>query len=413
MTMKRGRVIWIVLDGVGLEAAPDAKSYGDEGAATLPHVATACGGLSLPNLGALGLGNLAAIQGVPPLENPRGAYARLAERSAGKDSIIGHWELAGVVLDRPFATYPQGFPEKLVAEFAEIAGAWPLGNVSASGISILNEYGDEHVRTGRPILYTSVDSVFQVAAHEEVLPPAELYQLCRGARRLVDSYDIARVIARPFVGNVRDGFRRSPRRKDFPTPPPQATLLECLTAQGYTVAAVGKISDLFAGRGISCSTTTEDNADGMDKILTSLAGLDSGLVMANLIDFDMVYGHRNDAAGFGLALEEFDAWLPRLYEAMHPEDILVVSADHGCDPTTAGTDHSREYVPLLIWSKSMQKGIPLGDRQSFADVAATLAAYFSVPGIAAGESLAALLGWQTGSVLELFDGKIADPITTG
>lgn len=394
MMMKRGRVVWIVLDGVGLEAAPDAKSYGDEGAATLPHVAAVCGGLALPNLGALGLGNLAAIQGVPPLESPLGAYGRLAERSAGKDSIIGHWELAGVVLESPFATYPQGFPEQLVAEFAEIAGVRPLGNVSASGISILKEFGAEHVRTGRPILYTSVDSVFQLAVHEEVMPPAELYKLCLAARRLVDRYDIARVIARPFVGDEQHGFRRTPRRKDFPTPPPRATLLECLTAQGYTVAAVGKISDLFAGRGISRSTTTEDNADGMDKILSCLADLEGGLLMANLIDFDMVYGHRNDAAGFGLALEEFDAWLPRLFEAMQPADLLVLSADHGCDPTTAGTDHTREYVPLLIWAKSMQKGVALGDRQSFADVAATLAAYFNVPGVAAGDSLADLLDWK-------------------
>jgi phosphopentomutase len=390
--MHKGRVVWIVLDGVGLEASPDAKDYGDEGAATLPHVAAACGGLHLPNLGRLGLGNLADVQGVPPLTDPIGAYGRLAERSAGKDSIIGHWELAGVILDRPFATFPQGFPDKLVAEFAEIAGVQPLGNVPASGISILREYGAEHIRTGRPILYTSVDSVFQIAAHEDILPPAELYRLCLAARRLVDQYDIARVIARPFVGDAQRGFGRSPRRKDFPTPPPQPTLLECLTGQGFLVSAVGKISDLFAGRGISHSTTTVDNSDGMSKILSCLATLDKGLLMANLIDFDMIYGHRNDAVGFGRALEEFDAWLPQLYKAMRTDDLLVVSADHGCDPTTAGTDHTREYVPLLIWSKSMQKGVNLGDRRSFADVAATLARYFNVRGISAGESFADLLG---------------------
>ncbi len=388
----RGRVIWIVLDGVGLQASPDAKAYGDEGAATLPHVAAACGGLSLPNLGQLGLGNLADVRGVPPLADAGGAYGRLTERSAGKDSIIGHWELAGVVQDRPFATFPQGFPDKLVAEFAEIAGVRPLGNVPASGISVLREYGAEHVRTGRPILYTSVDSVFQIAAHEDIIPPDELYRLCLAARRLVDRYDIARVIARPFVGDALQGFRRSPRRKDFPTPPPRATLLECLTGQGFLVSAVGKISDLFAGRGISRSTTTLDNADGMNKILSCLADLDNGLLMANLIDFDMIYGHRNDAVGFGRALEEFDAWLPKLYAVMRPEDLLVVSADHGCDPTTAGTDHTREYVPLLIWSKSMRKGVKLGDRRSFADVAATLAQYFNVTGVSAGESFAHLLG---------------------
>ena len=391
MSISRGRVVWIVLDGVGLEALPDAKDYGDEGAATLPHVASVCGGLHLPNLQQLGLGNLVDIEGVPPLVTPRGAYGRLAELSAGKDSIVGHWELAGVVVNKPFAIYPQGFPEKLVEKFAKIAGAQPLGNVPASGLSVLKIYGAEHVRTRRPILYTSVDSVFQIAAHEDVLPPQELYELCQVARHLVDEYDIARVIARPFIGSEVDGFRRTSRRKDFPLPPPQMTLLECLTAQGYTVLAVGKICDLFAGRGVSHSTSTIDNADGMRKTLAGLTALDKGLLMVNLIDFDMVYGHRNDVAGFGQALEEFDAWLPQLYKSMQPDDLLVISADHGCDPTTPGTDHTREYVPVLVWSKSMQKGVNLGDRQSFADVGATLAAYFKVPGIRSGESFVDVL----------------------
>lgn len=389
--MSRGRVIWIVLDGVGLEALPDAKDYDDAGAATLPHVASACGGLHLPNLQRLGLGNLADIGGVPPLANPCGAYGRLAERSAGKDSIVGHWELTGVVIDKPFATYPQGFPAQLVEKFAEIAGMQPLGNVPTDGISILKVYGAEHVRTGRPILYTSVDSVFQVATHEDVLSPKELYQLCQAARGLVDEYAIARVIARPFVGNEVDGFRRTPHRKDFSSSPPRTTLLECLTARDYTVSAVGKIYDIFAGRGISCTTTTVDNADGMSKTLAGLNALNKGLLMVNLIDFDMVYGHRKDAVGFGRALEEFDAWLPQLYEKMQQDDLLVVSADHGCDPTTPGADHTREYVPVLIWSKSMQAGINLGDRQSFADVGATLAAYFGVPGVEAGESFVDML----------------------
>ena len=391
MSMSSRRVIWIVLDGVGLEALPDARDYGDEGAATLPHVASACGGLHLPNLQLLGLGNLADIEGVPFLISPRGAYGRLAERSAGKDSIVGHWELAGVVVDKPFATYPQGFPEQLVARFAEIAGVQPLGNVPASGVSVLKRYGAEHVRTRRPILYTSVDSVFQVAAHEDILSPEALYDLCQAARRLVDEYDIARVIARPFTGSQVDGFHRTPRRKDFSSPPPGMTLLECLIARNYMVLAVGKIYDLFAGRGISRSTTTRDNADGMSKTLAELSALDKGLLMVNLIDFDMVYGHRNDVTGFGRALEEFDAWLPQLYQRMQPDDLLVISADHGCDPTTPGADHTREYVPVLIWSKSMQAGIDLGDRQSFADVGATLAAYFGVPGVKSGESFVDLL----------------------
>ena len=386
--MNRGRVVWIVLDGVGLEALPDAKDYGDEGAATLPHVASACNGLKLPNLQRLGLGNLADIEGVPPLAKPRGAYGRLAERSAGKDSIVGHWELAGVVLDEPFTTYPQGFPEELVAAFTKLAGVQPLGNVPASGISILKEYGAEHVKTGRPIIYTSVDSVFQIAAHEGVLPPEELYELCQSVKPLIEEYNIVRVIARPFIGSEEDGFRRTPHRKDFPALPPQMTLLDRLTDDGYTVSTVGKICDLFAGRGISHSTSTVDNADGMKKILAELTALGKGLLMANLIDFDMAYGHRKDAIGFGRALEEFDAWLPQLYEEMQPDDLLVISADHGCDPTTPGSDHTREYVPVLIWSKLMQEGVSLGDRPSFADLGATLAEYFGVAGLTAGKSLA-------------------------
>lgn len=392
MSIAGKRAVWIVLDGVGLDALPDAKLYGDEEAATLPHVATACGGLNLPNLQQLGLGSLAEIKGVLPLTAPCGAYGRLAERSAGKDSIIGHWELAGVVVDKPFATYPQGFPDELVDAFAVIIGMQPLGNVPAGGVSILKEYGAEHLKTGRPILYTSVDSVFQVAAHEDVLSPHQLYQLCLKARRLADEYDIARVIARPFEGSEEEGFRRTPRRKDFAKPPPQKTLLEYLSEQNIAVSTVGKIDDLFAGRGISTSVTTLDNADGMSKTLAVLAALDEGLLVVNLIDFDMCYGHRKDAVGFGRALEEFDAWLPELYEQMRDDDLLVICADHGCDPTTEGSDHTREYVPLLVWSKSMARGVALGDRPSFADAGATLAAYFDVGTIATGESFLELLG---------------------
>ena len=395
MSIQNKRAILIILDGVGLEALPDAIEYGDEGAATLPHVAAACGGLKLPNLQKLGLGNLAEISGVPPVSCPTGGYGRMAERAAGKDSIVGHWELAGVVVDQAFATYPQGFPEKLVDDFAELAGLRPLGNVSASGIPILKEYGCEHVRTGRPILYTSVDSVFQVAAHEDVLTPQKLYELCQATRALVDDYGVARVIARPFTGNGQDGFRRTPRRKDFPTPPPRKTLLEYLSESGHTVSAVGKIDDLFAGRGITTSTTSLDNRDGLSKTLEGLTALEEGLLVVNLIDFDMAYGHRKDAVGFGQAMEQFDAWLPRLYEQMQPEDLLVISADHGCDPTTPGTDHTREYVPVLAWSKTMHHGVALGDRESFADAGASLAEYFDVTGLDAGESFLGCLDLQS------------------
>lgn len=373
------RAIWIVLDGVGLGALPDAAAYGDADAATLPHVAGACGGLSLPNLQRLGLGNLAAIAGVPPLAAPCGAFGRMRERAAGKDSISGHWEMAGVTLHEPFTTFPHGFPDELIDRFAELAGCRPLGNVGSSGTSILKLYGAEHLRTGRPIVYTSVDSVFQIAAHEAVIPPSDLYHLCRRTRELVDSYRIGRVIARPFTGNPATGFCRSAGRKDFPLPPPRPTLLDGLTGAGVPVWAVGKLHDLFAGRGITRALPTRDNAEGMTRILESLAMLPApGLLAANLIDFDMAYGHRKDAAGFGRALEEFDAWLPRLQQVLRPGDLLLISADHGCDPLTPGTDHTREYVPVLAWRPGLQTPRPLGDRATFADLGATLAACFGL-----------------------------------
>lgn len=391
MMSERRRVICIVLDGVGLEALPDAAAYGDADAATLPHVADACGGLQLPNLQRLGLGNLAAIAGVPAIAAPAGAYGRMLEKSPGKDSTTGHWELAGVILDHPFMTYPQGFPAELVQAFAALAGKPPLGNVTASGISILREYGAEHVRTGRPILYTSVDSVFQVAAHEEILTPEALHELCRQARELVDPYGVARVIARPFEGTAAGGFRRTSRRKDFSLPPPQKTILEHLTDNGHRVSTLGKISDLFAGCGVSQEVTTTSNADGMVKTLAALDTLDGGLLMVNLIDFDMVYGHRRDAIGFGRSLEEFDAWLPRLISRMQGDDLLLVTADHGCDPTTPGTDHTRESVPVLAWSHNLKAGVDLGVRETFADVGATLAAYFGVTGTGSGTSFLEVL----------------------
>ncbi len=377
MTIGR-RVILIVLDGVGVGALPDAAQYGDQQAATLQHVATACGGLRLPNLQALGLGCLGCIEGVPPARKPSGGYGRMKECSVGKDSTTGHWEMAGVILDQPFATYPQGFPSELVEEFATLIGSVPLGNVSASGISILKEYGGLHMQTGRPILYTSVDSVFQIAAHEEIIPTEKLYDICRQARRLVDRYRIGRVIARPFTGNLKEGFRRTPRRKDFSMPPPQPTLLDHLVAGGYPVATVGKICDLFAAQGITSNVSSENNRDGMVKVLEQLALLNKGLLMVNLIDFDMVFGHRQDARGFGAALEEFDAWLPQLTSTMTGKDLLIITADHGCDPTTPGTDHTREFVPVLCWSPAMPKGVDLGDRASFADLGATVADYFGL-----------------------------------
>ena len=381
-----GRVIWIVLDGVGLGALPDACDFGDEDAATLPHVAKACNGLYLPEMQKLGLGNLADIQGVPPVNFPVSAYGRLSEKSSGKDSIVGHWELSGIVVEKPFTTFPKGFPEELIKEFTHLAGLPPLGNIPAGGISILKQFGAEHVLTGRPIVYTSVDSVFQIATHEEVMSPKELYKLCMATKKLTDTYNIARVIARPFIGNQKYGFKRTSRRKDFTSSPPQKTVLDFLLDKRIPVTAVGKITDLFSGRGISQSVNTENNQDGMNKIVELLDGLNHGLLIANLIDFDMIYGHRNDPTGFGHAVEEFDRWLPILYDKMLPNDILVICADHGCDPTTPGSDHTREFVPVLAWSKEMCKGVALGDRQSFSDVGATLAEYFGLNHNLFGES---------------------------
>lgn len=379
MTRRNGKAVWIVLDGVGLGALPDAAAYGDADAATLPHVAAACGGLALPNLQRLGLGHLAGIAGVPPDPAPQGGYGRMLEVAAGKDSITGHWEMAGVALTEPFSTFPHGFPAALVDAFADLAGCPPLGNVAVSGTSVLGRYGAEHLRTGRPIVYTSVDSVFQIAAHEAILPPEQLYRLCRRTRALVDRYRIGRVIARPFIGDPVAGFRRTSGRKDFPMPPPQPTLLDRLTGAGIPVWAVGKLADLFAGRGIVRQMPTRDNDEGMARILEAwqdLAG--PGLVAANLIDFDMVYGHRRDAVGFGRALEAFDAWLPSLQAVLTEADLLLIAADHGCDPLTPGTDHSREYVPVLGWRRGLQEARPLGERSTFADLGATLAEFFGI-----------------------------------
>lgn len=373
------RVVLITLDGVGVGALPDAGRYGDEGANTLLHVARACKGLELPNLARLGLGNILALPGVDPVAVPAASFGRMAERSAGKDTTTGHWEIAGVIQDEPLPTCPSGFPREIIDAFTRETGLEPLGNCADSGTEILRRLGEEHLRSGRPIIYTSADSVFQVAAHEGVIPVEELYRLCRIARRILDPYRIGRVIARPFEGSCADDFRRTARRHDFSLPPTAPTILDALCEGGLKVSAVGKISDIFAGRGISEAVYTQNNADGMAKTLQALDGVDKGLVFTNLVDFDMLYGHRLDAEGFGKALQAFDRWLPRLLAALGERDTLIITADHGCDPTTAGTDHSREYVPLLSWRRSVWPGLDLGVRESFGDVAATVAELLGVP----------------------------------
>jgi phosphopentomutase len=395
--MKRfRRIVLIVLDGVGIGALPDAADYDDAGANTLQHVAESCGGLTLPNLRRLGLGNLLPLKGVPPADKPAAGYGRMNETSCGKDSTTGHWELAGIHQEYPFAVYPQGFPTEIIDEFTRRTGLRPLGNYAASGTDILRQLGEEHMRTGRPIVYTSVDSVFQIAAHEELIPVPRLYELCRVAREILNPYRVVRVIARPFVGSSRDSYRRTARRHDFSMPPNAETILDRLQSAGQEVVGVGKISDLFAGRGITRTLPTENNRHGMAVSLTALGELRQGVLFINLVDFDMLFGHRLDALGFGRALEEFDAWLPGLMAAMNEEDLLLITADHGCDPTTPGTDHCREYVPLLGWTPGLKAGCSLGVRNSFADVAATLGENFG-------------LGWTTGeSFLAQLSGKSDD-----
>ncbi len=385
------RVVLITLDGVGVGELPDAAKYGDGGAHTLGHVAAACGGLRLPHLQAMGLGNLVDVEGVSPVSRPSAAFGKMAEVSAGKDTTTGHWEIAGIVEPNPLPTYSSGFPAEVIEAFTREVGIEPLGNIGASGTDILVQLGEEHVRSGRPIVYTSADSVFQIAAHEEVIPIERLYDICRIARRILDPYKIGRVIARPFVGSAADGFVRTSRRHDFSLPPTAPTVLDRIEEAGMSVYGVGKIRDIFAGRGITESVYTASNADGMAKTLEALERVERGMIFTNLVDFDMLYGHRLDAAGFGAALEAFDAWLPQLCQRLQPNDLLVLTADHGCDPTTPGSDHSREYVPLLAWHRGMVAGSELGCRQSFADIAATVVDAFSLEPVQGESFLAELL----------------------
>ena len=373
------RVILIVLDGVGIGALPDAASYGDSDANTLLHIAQADGGLQLPNLQQCGLGNILTLPGVPVAAPARAHYGRMQSCAAGKDSTTGHWEICGVTQSQPFATFPQGFPDEIITAFQQQTGLAPLGNVAASGTDVLRLFGAEHLRTGRPIVYTSVDSVFQIAAHEEVIALERLYEICRIARSLLDPYRVARVIARPFTGTAADNFKRTRRRHDFSLPPTTPTVLDDLIANNLTVYAIGKISDLFAGRGISTSVPTRNNQEGMEQTIAALRLVERGLIFTNLIDFDMEYGHRLDVPGFARALERFDAALAPLLAALSANDLLLITADHGCDPTTAGSDHSREYVPLLAWQSGMTVGSDLGTRATFADLAATIARIFSLP----------------------------------
>jgi len=369
------RVVWIVLDSVGVGEMPDAEAYGDRGADTLGNIARRRR-LHLPNFCRLGLANIRPFEGLPPHPAPCGAYGRAALASPGKDTTTGHWEMAGIHLAQPFPLYPRGFPRQIMEEFENRIGRGTLGNKAASGTEIIQELGQEHMRTGSPIVYTSADSVFQVAAHEEVIPLFELYKICEIARAILRGpHQVGRVIARPFTGQP-GAFTRTANRHDYAVPPPKGMLLDRLAERGVEIFSVGKIFDVFLGRGIREMEKSKDNADGMRKTLEAMERLDAGLIFVNLVDFDQLYGHRNEVEGYARALEEVDAWLPVFEDRLRDGDLAILTADHGCDPTTPSTDHSREYVPLLAFGKRARQNVNLGLRPTLSDIGQTVAENF-------------------------------------
>ncbi len=385
------RVIVIVLDSVGVGELADAAEYGDQGSNTLANLARRVR-LEIPALCGLGLSRIVALPGTPPVPDPAAAFGRMAERSPGKDSVTGHWELMGLTMDRPFPVYPHGFPAEIIREFERRIGRPSIGNVVASGTVIIEQLGAEHMRTGSPIVYTSADSVFQIAAHEEIIPVPELYRECEVAYdMMVRGRGLGRVIARPFVGTP-GSFHRTSNRRDYAMPPVGETLLDRLTGADIPTFAIGKISDLFAGQGVAASVHTVSDDDGMDQVERAMAERPSGLIFANLVDFDTVYGHRNDVEGYAMNLERFDARLSELLPRLRPDDLLVLTADHGNDPTTPSTDHSREYVPVLACGARVRAGVDLGTRSTFADLGQTLAEVFGVGPLAHGTSFLAEIG---------------------
>src|SRR5437588_868998 len=386
------RAILVVLDGVGAGANPDAHAYGDDGASSLEHCALAIGGLALTNLGSIGLGNITPILGTPPTDDARGSYGRMAEAGTGKDSTTGHWEMTGVVLHKPLPTYPNGFPADLVAHFEQAIGREVIGNKAASGTEIIKELGEEHMRTGRPILYTSADSVFQVAAHQEVISLEELYHMCQIARdMLTGEHAVGRVIARPFIGTPGN-FKRTEHRRDFSLAPLGTTLLDILKESGKEVIGIGKIEDLFAGRGLTQRDHTETNRYGMAARLRWLGRNFTGLLLVNLGELDMLWGPRRDRQGYAQALREVDSWFAQVQQVMRPDDAIFFSADHGVDPTYRGSDHTREEVPVLAYGEPVRAGVYLGVRATFADLGQTLAQAFGVEPLAAGTCFAGELG---------------------
>lgn len=380
------RVILIVLDSVGIGELPDARLYGDQGSNTVGNIAQRLGNLSLPHLETLGFSRLVQLgheSAVPII----GAHGKMNEVSPGKDTTTGHWEIAGIILDKPFPLYPQGFPSQLIKEFERLIGTKVIGNITASGTEIIKKLGEEHLRTGFPIVYTSADSVFQIACHEEKFGLANLYHICTVARDLLQGeHAVGRVIARPFIGENSLTFTRTSKRRDYSLPPPAPTVLDNLKQKGYSVIGIGKIEDIFAGQGLTESIHSRNNREGIALLLDTMSKITSGLIFINLLDFDMIYGHRNNVEGYAQALKEMDQHLPKILQQLEKEDILIITADHGCDPTTPSTDHSREYVPLLVYTPRMKKEVDLGTRKTFADVGKTIADYFEIEPLKHGNS---------------------------
>lgn len=381
------RAILVILDSLGVGELPDAKEYGDVGSHTLDNIYKVCGGLNINNLEDLGIGNIEGVNGANKSDTPKGSYGRAMELSKGKDTVTGHWEIGGVILEKPLNTYPEGFSEDIINEFLEKTNQKGiLGNVVASGTEIIKELGAEHVKTGYPIIYTSADSVFQIAAHEEVISIEELYKMCEIARQmLVGDKAVGRVIARPFIGE-EGNFTRTSNRRDYALNPFSKTMLEYLKESGKEVAAVGKIEDIYNKQGVTKAVHTKNNMDGVDKTLEYMKEVEEGLIFTNLVDFDMLYGHRNDAKGYGKALEDFDGRLQEIYNNMSDDDMLIIAADHGCDPTTDSTDHSREYIPILVYGKKLKNGVDLGTRKGFTDIGKTILDFFNIDNEIVGKS---------------------------
>ena len=370
---KLERVTVIVLDSVGIGELPDAAEFGDAGSNTLGHIAEASNGIALPNMEKLGLGNLTDIKGVPKTSSPQGAYGKANEASKGKDTTTGHWEIGGVILEKPFPTYPNGFPKIVLDEIEKRTGRKILCNMPYSGTDVLDDFGDEQLETGAWILYTSADPVLQIAAHEEKIPLKELYETCKIALEICGEHSpVARVIARPYIGSSKGNFKRTSNRHDYSIEPPKDTILDKIKASDLDVIAIGKTSDIFSGKGITESKgTNKDNKDGIIKTIHALKDDTKGLIFTNLVDFDMLYGHRRNVKGYKDALEEFDNYLPEIISNLKDKEILIITADHGCDPTYKGTDHTREYIPILVYGKGI-KNVDLGIRSTFADIAATI-----------------------------------------